>query len=189
MGLLRDVRQFSKYAWFMREGTPFTSGGGGIAAREAKPDGDDPDYIDLGLIEGFEWDFSGGTDLEVWRPSPGHLELYESREIKPKLTFKWTGGEVLAETLEFFFRAGATQFLDQDSAQFNPGGGSLRYGWAHFQCYDAKKDTLLVTFDIWGRLKITGGMKSEETGIMKPTYEFLKHYSSLNTAGLTDPDA
>jgi len=181
MGLPTSVYQFGRKAWFMRDGTDFTLPSPGVSARESKPDGNDPAFVEIGLIESLEDDVSGGQDLEVWRGAPYHLELYEARQIKSKQMYKFTSGELSAFAHEIFYRA--SQIMDEDTDQFNPGSAQLRKGWLHIEDGDADTDELARTFDLYGRLQITGGMKSEETGIVKPTWEFLKLYSTQNTAG------
>jgi len=184
---LKDVYQLSKWVWFMREGSAYTRPHAGTVARDSKPDGDDPAYIQIGLIEGFEHDFSGGEEDEVWRPGPGRLGLYDGREIKPRLTLRWTSGELSPLALEVFYRT--RQQLTEASAQFGPGSSTLRNGWLHAQCYDGDTDDLRMTFALYGRLKVTGGMASEETDIVKPEWEFLSLYSRLATVFLPDePD-
>lgn len=182
MSLVKDVIQLSAFAWFMRDGDAFTLPAPGIAARESKPSGADPAYIELGLIQDWDPDYSGGQDLDVWRPSPGHLELYEMREIKARLNLKITGGELSPLALEIFYRA--SQKMDETTSQFNPGTAALRTGWCHIQAYDQKTDVLKLTMDLYGRIKITSLGKTGDGSIMKPTWEFLKLYSTQNTAGL-----
>lgn len=184
MGLLKDIIQLSKTAWFVRDGDAFTQPAPGTVTRAAMPSLDplDAAWNEIGLIEDFEHDYSGGQDLEVWRPSPGRLELYESREVKSKLTIKFTSAELSPLAVEVFYRT--SQKLTAASAQFNPGSGALRQGWLHMQCYDASNDSLRLTMSLYGRIKITGGMKGQDGSIIKPTWEFLKLYSTLNTGGL-----
>jgi hypothetical protein len=185
MGLTASVIQLAKHAWFCRDGDAFTTPSAGTVSRTAIPavtPALDAAWIEIGLIEGFEHDYSGGQDLEVWRPSPGHLELYELREIKPKLTYKFTSGELSPLALEVFYRT--SQKMTSATNQFNPGAGTLRTGWLHVQCYDSQTDDLRLTIDLYGRIKITGGIKSEEGSIVKPAWEFAKLYSTLNTAGV-----
>ena len=181
-GLVLGVYSLGKHVWFVRDGDAFTQPAPGVTSRLALPDAADAAWIDLGVIESWEDDYSGGQDLEVWRPSPGHLELYESREIKAKLTHKFTTGEVGPLAHEVFYRA--AQKLTEASAQFNPGSGTLRSGWLHQQLYDAQTDALVSSYDVYGRIKITGGMDSKDGSIVKPNWEFLKLYSPYNTAGL-----
>jgi len=182
MGLVREVYQFSMLAFFMRVGDAFTLPAPGVAGRDSKPDGADPAYIDIGTVEEWEPDFGGGTDQEVWRPNPGVLQLHDVRETKAKLTIKWTVGQVSPLILESFYRT--SQNLDEASAQFSPGFGALRRGWLHFDCYDQDTNDFRLSFDLFGRLKVTGGMKTGDGTIVKPTCELLVLSSDSNTAGL-----
>jgi hypothetical protein len=181
MGLILGVYALGKHGWFIREGDAFTLPAPGVTAAESKPDSESPEYIDIGAIEDWEDDVSGGQDLEVWRPSPGRLVLKDVLEIKPKLTCKFTTGELSPLAFESFYRT--TQKLDSEAAQFNPLSGKLRKGWFKTQLYD-QDDNLVLNMDLWGRLKCTGGVKSSDGGLVKPTWELLVLYSSLNTAAL-----
>jgi hypothetical protein len=173
MGLLQNVYQFAKHASF----APDADGSG----RNTLPTSDQ--LIDIGLIEGFEHDWSKGQDLEIWRPSPGHLELYESREIKNSLTMKWTGGELGPLAIQTFYRA-KEDTSGTGVVQFTPGSSQLKKGWLFIELWDADTDTLMITLFLYGRIKIAGGWKSEETSIVKPMWEFLKLYSALSNAQL-----
>lgn len=170
-----------KHAWFFREGSAYTVPEAGTCAVESKPDASDPAYIDLGAIEEWEDDVSGGTDIEVWRPSPGQLRLKDIIEVKPKMMVKFTTGELGPLAVESLYRT--SQSIDTETLQFNPLSGRLRKGWFHTQLYD-QDDNLKISMDLWGRLKCTGGMKSAEGTLVKPTWELLVLYSSLNTAAL-----
>jgi hypothetical protein len=181
MSLIKDVYQFSMIAFFMRRGDAFTLPAPGVADRESKPDGADPGYIDIGTIEKWEPKTSG-TDQDVWVPTPGVLQLLDIRETKSRLTLSFTTGQVGPLAIETVFRA--LQNLDETSTQFNPGAGGLRRGWLHFDCYDQDTNEFRMNMDIWGRLKITGGMQAGDGTIIKPDWEFERMYSSLNTAGL-----
>lgn len=181
MGLVLGTYSLGKHGWIFREGDAFTLAAPGVCAAEAKPDADDPAFIDIGAIEDWEDDISGGQDLEVWRPSPGRLVLKDVLEIKVNYLVKFTTGEVSPFALEAFYRT--TQKLDNTSVQFNPLSAKLRKVWFHTQLYD-QDDQLRLTLDLWGRIKVTGGIKSAEGALVKPTWELRVLYSSLNTAGL-----
>ncbi len=181
MSLVLGVYALGKHGWFFREGDAYTEPSAGTCAAESKPDAEDPAYIDIGAIEDWEDDVSGGQDVEVWRPSPGRLVLKDVLEIKPKFTAKFTTGEMGPLAVESFYRT--SQKLDGSSVQFNPLSGRLRKGWFHSQLY-SQDDVLISSMDLWGRLKCTGGIKSSDGSLVKPTWELLVLYSSLNTASL-----
>jgi len=175
--LVQIPRVLSGNIRFFREGDPYTKPTSGICGQNAKPDGDDPAYIDLGPIEDGELEFSGGTDYEIWRPSPGRLLLWDVITTKEKWTLRFTALEMSPLAIEALFRAGSN--LSGLSGQFNPMAGSIRKGWLHAQLYD-QDDNLVLTFDNWCRLKCTGGFRLGE--IVKPTFEALMLYSQHNTA-------
>ena len=172
------ARVLGSHLFFFREGDAYTVPGAGTCGAESKPDANDPDYINLGPIEDWEDDVSGGSDLEIWRPSPGNLVLKDIIEIKAKMMVKATTGEMSALAIESFYRS-ATNIASL-TGQFNPLSGTLKKGWLHGQRYD-HENNLVFTFDLWGRLKVSGGMKSGGE-LVRPQFEFAVLYSSLNTA-------
>lgn len=165
----------------MRAGTAFTLPAPGTAGENAKPDANTPEYTDIGAIEDWEFDVSGGTDHEVWRPSPGRLQLKDVITVKEKMTLKFTTGETSAFAVGHMMRTDAD--LDADSTQFNPMEGTPPQGWLHVALYD-HDDVLVLTAEVWGRLKCTGGLKASDGSLVKPTWEFLVLYSQYNTATL-----
>ena len=177
-----DILQLSKHAWFFREGDAYTVPGAGTAAVDSLPDGTDPAYISLGAIEEWDHDFAIGQDLETWRASPGKLVLRDSRAIKEKLTLKFTTGDMSPMALEAFYRS--EQNLDDSSTQFNPLRGGLRRGWLHLEMYDQDSNDLVLTWDLWGRLRVAGGMKGGDGSIIKPNFELLVFDSDYNSAGI-----
>ena len=181
MGLVLGVYSLGKHAWVFRDGDPFTVPAPGTAGAESKPDATDPAYIDIGAIEDWEDDVSGGQDQEVWRPSPGRLVLKDVLEIKAKFMCKFTTGDLSPFALEAFYRT--SQKLTSASTQFNPMSAKLRKVWFHTQLYD-QDDNLRLSLDLYGRIKVTGGIKSNEGALLKPTWELLVLYSSLATAAL-----
>ena len=172
------ARILGSHLYFFREGDAFTLPAPGTCGVDAKPDGDDPAYLDVGPVEDWEDDISGGQELEVWRPSPGRLALKDIIEVKEKLTLKFTTGEMTALAFESFYRS--NNALASLAGQFNPLAGPLRKGWLHGQRYD-HEDTLVFTFDLWCRLKVTGGIKSGGE-LVRPSFEAVALYSQYNTA-------
>lgn len=171
-------RVLGSHLFFFREGDAFTVPEAGTCAAESKPDGNDPAYINIGSCEEAEDDISGGTDLEVWRPSPGALQLKDIVTIKEKMMIKFTTGEITALAIESFYRT--SQKLNSLEGQFNPLSGAMRKGWLHVERYDHEND-IFVTMDVWGRLKCLGPLQMGGNDFVKPQWEFTVLYSSLNT--------
>lgn len=180
MALTLKSRVLDLHAYFFREGDAYTVPGAGTAGAESKPDGTDPAFIDLGAIEEWELDVSGGQDLEAWKPVAGKLHLKDLIEIKEKLTAKFTTNEMTALAFENFFRS--NNELASLDGQFNPLAGRLGKGWLHAQQYD-QDGTLAFSYDLWGRLKLVGPVKGG-SDIIRPNWELVMLYSSLNTAEL-----
>lgn len=181
MSLVLGTFALGKHAWFCREGDAFLLPAAGVAGSESKPDPNDASFIDLGAIESWEDDVKDGNDQEVWQPSPGRLVLKDVLETKTKYTVKFTTGQLSAFALEAFYRA--SQKLTSASGQFNPLSARARKGWLHSQLYD-QNDNEVMSLDLWGRIMVSGGMKSADGAIVKPEFELLVLYSSLNTTGI-----
>lgn len=181
MSLVLGVYALGKHAHVFREGDAFTVPSADTCSVSSKPGATDPAFIDVGAIESWEHNVEGGGEQEVWAPSPGRLQLLDVLETKAKMTVKFTTGQMSPFAVEAFYRT--SQKLDETSTQFNPLTARPRKVWFHTELYD-QDDVLQMTLDLWGRIKVTGGMKSSDGAIVKPEFELLVLYSALNTAGL-----
>lgn len=152
----------------------------GPASKTNKPGAADPLWIDTGVVSDSDIEPSIGNEIEIWGGTPGKVALIDAIEVKPKLTIKWTSEQITPYHVELLFRS---LRLTTSSTQFNPLEGKTKKAWGKFQFYD-QDDVLRLTLDVWGRLKITGGVKMGGGELMKPSFEFLVLHSLLNTAAL-----
>lgn len=169
---------------FGRDGDPFTVPGAGVFARETKADGNDPDLYDMGLVEDFSYEWEGGQNVDVRRPSPGRLRLYTRRKIKEDLMIKFTLGELTVLAIKGFFRCGGVDDIDEAVEQFTPNSGNIVEGWLYLQFYDHHTNELVMTHNAYGQLNMAGPLKGGTGDITKMPVEFTELYSSLNDAGL-----
>ena len=163
-----------------RLGDAFTIPTAGTVSAAAKPDPTDACFMDIGTVEDGELKFSQ-SDHKLFGPSPGRLIMTDLKETQQELTADFTTNTVNPLAIETFFRT--TQKLGGQTTQkqFNPLSAPSRYVWLHAQIYD-DQDTLFLTIDLWGKLRIsTLSLKNEP---VKPKFEFFNLYSALAT-GLT----
>lgn len=169
------------HARFFRTGQAYTVPSSGTCGRESKPGADDPDWIDLGVIESWEASITDEEEKAVWAPVPGHLVKKDIITTKQGLQYKFTTNELTPFALEAFFRA--TQELDDESTQFNPLSAVPRTGWLKLLKY-SQDDAQILSLDIFCRIKVTGGMKGGNGELIMPEFTADVLYSTLNTAGL-----
>jgi hypothetical protein len=153
----------------------------GTCARESKPGSADTGWISLATIEGWEDSISDEEEKSVFKPVPGHLVKQDVITLKQGLNFKFTCNELSPLSVEAFYRT--TQKLTTASTQFNPLSAVPRKGWLKVQRYD-HNDSLRFTLDVFGRLKVSGGMRGAQGELVMPEFDFEVLYSSLNTASL-----
>ena len=137
----------------------------------------------MGACDDWSDDIKTMGDEKIYKPSPGRRQLYDVIEKGAEGTVKITTQEVQAFALEVFYRT--TQKLTQTGGnqQFNPMSAPSRKGWLHQECYD-QSNNFAFSMDLYVLLRITGGMASKEGGILKPQWEGMLLYSTLNTGAV-----
>ena len=175
------------HCYFFREGDAITVPAPGSAAGAAtssnQPAASDPLYMNLGPILSWEDDFKAGKVEEVWGPSPGKLQLLDEIDLKVMQKCKFDVEQVSAIALEIFYRTSTK--LTAASVQFNPNNAPTRRGWLHIERYD-QSNNFFFACDLWGRIRVTGGVLGKDGGLTKPSFEMTVYYSSLNTAILNN---
>jgi len=174
-------------AWFFRSGDNITipAVGGSVAGPASisnKPNPLDPLYLPLGSMNSWEDDMKG-SDVEIWGPAPGRIQLIGLHETKVKSMRKFTSQQMGAIAAELFYRP-LTE-LTAASTQFASLTGTKREGWLHVQRYD-NNNNLWITEDTFGALRVTGGIKSKDGAIIEPEFEQIVYYSLLNTTGINE---
>jgi hypothetical protein len=171
------------HGFFFREGDAITIPAAntgsiaGPASRTNKPDPTDPLYQDIGAIADWSDETKSLGDEKIYKPSPGRMQHYDSVEKGAEFTKKFTAQEIQALAMEIFYRT--KQKLTSAGGVFNPLSAAPRRGWFHTELYD-QNDTFVFNLDLYGLLRITGGMGSKEGSVVKPNYELTVLYSTLN---------
>jgi hypothetical protein len=179
MAMTLAAMMLGTHAFFFRDGTAYTVPGAGTAARESKPGATDPAWIDMGVVAESS-DSLEDTEIEIYKPAPGRLRLYDVLSTKDKLTVKFTTEEFGPFSVEALYR---TLALTSASTQFNPLEGIPKKGWLKLQRYD-QDDNLRVVLDLFVRLKIAGEVSMGGADLVKPQFECMVLHSTLNTGTL-----
>lgn len=167
------------HAFFFRNGDAYTVPGAGTCGRESKPGAADPAWIDLGVIEESS-DNLDDSKIEVYRPGPGRLRLWDVLSTKDKLMVKFTCSELGPLAVETLYR---TLALTEASSQFNPLEGVVKKGWLKIQRYD-QADAQRVILDLFVMLSISGDLNFGGGELVKPQFEAMVLHSTLNTGTL-----
>ena len=177
-----------KHAFFFRDGDlitiPATGSAAGVSGRNNKPDATDPNYNDLDVVEDWSWDNKSMGDEKVNAPSPGRMQAYDLVEKGSELMLKWTSPILQGIAIEIFLRT--SQKLTSAGGIFNPNTAPPRKGWIHTELYD-NNNNFAMNLDVYGVLRITGGIASKEGTILRPQYEFNVLYST-QAVGLLNND-
>lgn len=179
MALTQAPFVLGSHAFFFREGDAFTLPSAGTAGRTAKPGATDTGWIDLGIIEEQNTERES-EDITVFAPTPGRLRKYDIIEVKDAMKVTFTGAELGPVAIEILYK---TLALTSASTQFNPLEGQTKKGWLKIQQYD-QNDAQRLVLDVFGRLKVTGGIKAGGGELAKVQYEFEVLHSTLNTGTL-----
>lgn len=169
----------ASHAWFIREGTAFTSPGAGTVAIDDKPDAAETKWIALEDLQNFNYD-PQSEDREVYAGTPGQIRLTNVKETKRNLVLTFTVQKLNPFIFEMLTKSGE---LDGTPAQqYNPLEGKTMRGWLKVQQYD-DSDALVNTMDVWSHLKINGGVEMGDD-IVRPQFTAKVLHSTLNTGQL-----
>ncbi len=176
------------HLWFCREGDAFATGidpdggalGPGVVSAIAKPDADDAAWLPIDVVESWE-DSIKTNEKEVRTPVLGILVRKRMITTSQDMDMKFTSGQVSPLSMELFYRSSAK--LDDASTQFVPLSAAPRQGFLKGQRY-SDGDVLIMAFDFWVRLMVTGGMKGGDGVIVLPEFDAALLYSPHNTVGL-----
>ena len=170
-----------KHVFFFRVGDIFTVPAAGCAAgaatRNNKPDATDPAYIDLQVVNDWNWDIKSMGDEKIVAPSPGRLQLYDIQEKGAEAMIKFSTPILQGLIVELFYRNSTA--LTSAGGTFVPMSGPPRKGWIHTELYD-NNNNLAWTLDVYVLLRVTGGMESKDGAILRPQFEANILYSNQN---------
>ncbi len=163
--MMTKARAIYNHVYFFRDGDAYTIPAAGIAARTAKPDASDPNWIDLGLNESLEIE-PKDSEQEVWGADDGdgQIVLQDVIETKRDRTFTMTCEQLPAIVFQKLFNAAAASITNNANAgqQYNPGAGSRIRGWMKLEQYD-QDDNLVNCADIFVHFKVNGNVKFADT--------------------------
>lgn len=177
MALTSASRIVGAHVLIFRDGSTITTGGSGAAGRSNKPGAADVLWYDIGIVDNFDVSLDR-EEKEIFSPLPGKKALYDIIESKRKLSYKFTGKELSAQSMELAF---GSLNLTSASTQFNPLEGVTKKVWLKAQLYD-QNDVLVLTLDHYGVLKIPALAFGDD--VVSPAFEFTGLHSTLNTATL-----
>lgn len=181
MSLVIGPYAIGSHAWFFEEGAAYSLPDAGVAAVDALPGADDEGWKSLGDIETWEDSMATDEEKELWKPAPGHLVRKDIIPVKQAMNFKFVSNDLTPLAAGLFYRADSV--LTPSSFQFNPLSGVPRKGWLKVQRY-GQGDDLIISGDLWVRMKVTGGIKGGNGEVIMPEFTALLLDSSLNTMAL-----
>jgi hypothetical protein len=176
-----DINSYAlgSHAWFMREGTAFTSPAPGNVGVASWPDAAEPTWSDFFIGDTESWeDMKNIEEVEIRKPSPGKLVRKDIIEFFTSLDFKLTTTSLKRIAFEIFYGSSVT--LTADVGQFVPLGAVSPKGLLNLQRY-THEDELVFAASLWVRAKITGGMRGANGEIVKPEFTFQLLDSDNNT--------
>jgi len=178
MALTKDTYVIGSHAFFCRKGD--THGSAQTCGRSNKPVANDAAWIDLGVIAKCRDSHDPGSALDIFRPTPGALHLYDRKRTKGTWKIAFATQELSAIGVQGLYR---TLALTSGSTQFNPGEGITMQGWLKLQRYDENNNQRLV-LDVWCELILTGEVDFGGEGLAAPEWEAAVLFSTLNTGTL-----
>jgi hypothetical protein len=182
--IIEESKAVGAQVWFAREGKAFTLPAPGTVGLAAIPGPTDNAWISIGRIEAWEPTMLADEEQDVYDSATGLLALADSIPTKQALQYKFTTNMVTALAIGLFYRSAAE--LTAASYQFNPLAGVSPRGFLKVQNYDHNA-SLILSADLWGRVKVTGGMKGGNGELVKPEFMFKMFKNTLNTMALGTP--
>ncbi len=143
-------------------GLAWTSPSSGTVGRDSIPPpnatitGGGPAWIDVGIISDAQEGVQS-TEIEIFRPSPGVLQLADVKETKHKRELDLTLDEcsnfawlLLRKCLK------SNSPMSGNMGQHVPLSGGVSKLWLKIQDYDGENNDLLLIEQMWGHAKIDG---------------------------------
>jgi len=172
-----DFVAVRSHIWIARAGVAFSQPAPGTVGQESKPHSEDSAWFSPGKIENFQINRSSDL-IEIFVPAPGRLVRHKVIDIKKVLDIQFTGLELGPLAMELGLDSTP---LSTSSTQFNPGSGGEKEFWLKAQSYN-HRDQQILAADLWGHLRLTGGLNLGSDELVKPEYELKVCFSTLNTA-------
>lgn len=147
----------------------------------AIPDVNDPGWVDFVRVEAWEANRKDVKYQPVKDSTTGKLVLADEVETDGYTEYKFTSNILLGLFVGLFFRSATP--LTGNSLQFNPDQGISPRGWMIMANYD-QGGTLILSANLWGRMKFDGPLKGGGGELVKPDLMFTQLKNSLNTMSL-----
>lgn len=173
------------HLYFARDGVTIDSV---LVSRTAKPDNDPTtNWTNVGIVSSASVQIDK-QDIDIWRPSPGRMQLHDVLESRPDLTITCTIEEASPLMWELCFGS----LLINPSAQSNPGAflpmartGKVK-GWFKFQQYN-QADQLISVVDIFGYAEIEGAVEfADQTTVVSFSLKIRRLKSDLESGQLSN---
>lgn len=179
--IIEESKAIGAKVWFFREGKEFLLPEAGTASKTSRPDADDAGWVNIGRIEAWEPTMLADDEVDIYDSETGRLDLADSIPVKHALQYKFVTNEMTALAVGLFFRT--ADELAAGDYQFTPMEGIPPRGWLKLVNKD-QGSVVVLAADIWGRIKVTGGMKGGNGEIVKPEFMFKMFKNNLNTMAL-----
>jgi len=180
--IIEETKALGASILFFPEGKAVQAGG--VCGPDAMPDPNDPGWIDFIRVESWE----GGRKDAKYEPvkdsSIGKLQLGDEIEVDGYTEYKFTTNVLLGFIIGLFFRSAAP--LNGNSYQFNPDTGVSPRGWLLIDNRD-QKGVLILSANLWGRVKCDSALKGGAGSIVKPEIVFTQYKNSQNVMAIGAP--
>lgn len=139
-------------------------------------------WLDVGVIEQAE-EQTSSSKIEIFRPSPGVLQLDDIKETKLKRELTLTISEC-SNPMWLLLRRSlkATASISGALGQHVPLSGGTQKMWLKMQSYDGETNALLLSEQIWGYATIDGAVSMGGDKAVQFKVKFSQLWSPLNSA-------
>lgn len=177
--IIEEAKALGASILFFPEGKAVQAGG--VCSSAAIPDPNDPGWVDFLNVESWEGSRKDAKYQPVKDSRNGKIVLTDEVETDGYTEYKFTTNAVLGFVLGLFFRSATP--LTADSYQFNPDEGIAPRGWLIIANRD-QAGTLVLSANLWGRMKFDGPIKGGGGDLVKPELMFTLYRNALNTMSL-----
>jgi hypothetical protein len=157
---------------------------GGVCGSGAIPDPNDPGYIDFIRVETWQGTRKDVKYEAVKDSTTGKLVLADEVEVDGYTEYEFTTNVLIGFIIGLFFRSAAS--LDGNSYQFQPDLGIAPRGWLILDNRD-QGGSLIVSANLWGRLKFDGPFEGGAGKMVKPKLMFAQYKNGLNIMAIGTP--
>lgn len=172
------------HAWFMPEGSAFTSPAPGVAAVDALPDAAELTWNDYFIGDTEDWSDKKKIETEeTMKPKPGILVRKDIITFFQSLDMEMTTNSLMRIAMQIMY--GSAVKLTTGVGQFVPMQQPPPSGWLKLQRY-TQNNQLVFAADLWVRADVQE-TSSGNKKIVKPKFMMSLLDSDLNTMFFGDP--